>query len=125
MKKISILFCIALTFLTCKKSKEDFATEGLNGKWQMVLYGGFLPELPSIKKDDITWTFDLSKYTVKVVNKISAKYPYILKSGTYRITWTDKTIYLDHVNYDFKLKDNVLTLSYKPELDGPILQFNK
>ena len=126
MNKLLFLITATGILLSCNKSNNlDEIPNKLHGKWQMVGYGAFLPSLPELNENDITWTFDIPANLLTIVNNVELKYPFILPTGSYHIDVSDETMTIKGVEYDYILKNDNLTVSHHPELDGPMMGFVK
>lgn len=121
MKKLILISFVILSSYSCDnlgKLRKD-----LNGKWEMISYVSFLPSLPIFNKNEVVWTFDVSKRHLFVTNNVESKYPFLLESGSYDIKMHGKTILISNILYEFSVKNGVLTISDRPELDGPVMKF--
>ena len=97
----------------------------LNGNWGMVSYVAYLETLPIINENDISWDFDIEGMVLNINNKIAEDYPYILPSGEYPIIFTANTVKIDDTTYDYEVKNEKLIISDMPELDGPLMTFER
>ena len=122
--KILPLFLLLIALSSCPK--PNGSADQFDGKWQMKSYTVFAPERPVINEGDIIWTFKSSAQSLYIENKIESQYPYIKKSGEYNYSTTGTSkINIDGQTFDYKFEGDQLTLSDKPELDGPLIIFEK
>jgi hypothetical protein len=123
VKNFSALVIIILLFNSCTSDKVENVPKQLSGEWEMIHYSSLL--VASIDADEIIWTFNLSENQLIISNSIETKYPFILPSGNYTIEVLKDKIIIESAEYDYSIEDNQLTISNKPEVDGPLMIFNR
>lgn len=73
---------------------------------------------------DIIWRFDSQKkLTVEIKVDLSGLRAPVLEEGQYTYELKPGKIVVNDIEYDYLLKDNELTISNHPEVDGPYLLF--
>jgi hypothetical protein len=116
MKKIFTLLFITVLFASCSSDDASPVTgDGTaNGKWNLDRYVAFLPEPAVIRDGDITWTLT-SLNTLVVNNRIESRYPFMIPSGNYTVSFTANGFAIEGAGtYLYKVEDDILSV-YIPE----------
>lgn len=121
MKKWILLIFIFTISLAC--SNDDAANDPMNGIWNLVTVSCEC-EIPIFEKGTHVWDFDLSTNQLTVVNTIEEDLQ-ILDTGMYSFSRSGSTITIQNVTYDYYFQDAKLYLGDAPEIDGPLLQFER
>ena len=126
MKNLLGAFILILALSSCSNDKnKPAANDDLSGKWTMVTYVAFMPELPVLKPGDVTWQFDLKKNKLLINNQVESAYSYLYPSGSYVISVTADKVTIGETAYKYYFENNQLIVSDRPELDGPIMTFKR
>jgi hypothetical protein len=126
MKKILTLSILAFTAFACSKNNDRVvADENLNGSWTMTVYVAFMPALPELNPGDVVWRFDVANEKLHIQNQVAAAYPFLHPTGSYEISLTAETVTIDAIVYDYFFQDGRLIIQDHPELDGPVMVFER
>jgi len=115
---------------TCSKT-DTVRVNPLEGTWNLVSYQGFRV-FEEFEAGEVTLTFDASEQVLVVENNYTerrlhmpteGKYTYEQKSS--KISIQDETFMNGTTTLDFSIVGKNLTLSDKPELDGPLMVLSK
>ncbi|MFK7798995.1 MAG: hypothetical protein AB8E82_16195 [Aureispira sp.] len=121
------LLASALLLGACQKdgivAKNTSLT--LTGDWYMTDYQAFTLQPIPISYGDIRWSFDSTAQTITIQNNTNVLNP----SGTYSYTQTATELTVVFPTYsqtfDYSFASGTLILSDHPELDGPVITFNR
>jgi hypothetical protein len=140
MKYILTIICLLSLAATCNNKTTTKAndkvetrsnTTAINGKWTMVSYSAFLPNIPSLSEGDIVWKIDPATKTIAVLMKNpertndmgfnTGSYPYEIKGDKMII---NGRTYLYMIEEDGSLK---LDSNTDPNMskDAPVMRFKK
>ncbi len=130
MKYIACFLMFAL-INTCSKTETIRINNPLNGTWELVSFQGFRV-FEEFDGDEVLLSFNIDEQVLVVVNNytkrnlnlpVTGKYPYTEKNG--QISIQDELFMNGTKILDFVIEGKSLTLSNKPELDGPLLILSK
>lgn len=129
MKYLACFLMFAL-INTCSK-KDTVRVDPLEGTWDLVSYQASRI-FEEFEAGEVTLSFNVSEqvlivennYTEKILNlPVEGKYAYDQKST--QISIQNETFMNGTKILDFSIEGKSLTLSDKPELDGPLLILSK
>jgi hypothetical protein len=117
---------MSMLFLgSCQKETIKNTSMTLTGDWYMTDYQAFSPQPIVVNRGDILWSFDTIAQTITIQNSTNRFNP----SGTYAYnkTATELTVVFPDYSqtFDYSFVNNTLVLSDSPELDGPIITFER
>jgi hypothetical protein len=127
---LSLLFLIAFSSCTKETQEEEecanSACRVLVGEWNLMSHSAGLAGSENYDKDDVTWTFN-GDGTVDVLINVTLTNSYmpIKTSQTVNYVMNGTEITVDNGRYDFTVDGSKLTLSDHPELDGPVIFFER
>ncbi len=122
MKKL-ILIISAGAFCACSDDDGPAIANDLNGQWHLIdVTCECMPA--NLVAGDHTWDFDLSKKQLSVVNNVD-KPLQILKTGSYAFKIEPGEITIQSVTYDYYFEKGQLFLADHPEVDGPLMEFER
>ncbi|MDN5213539.1 hypothetical protein QQ020_15820 [Fulvivirgaceae bacterium BMA12] len=122
MKKL-ILILLVCAFSACSDDDEPAVADDLNGKWHLTnVTCECMPA--NLVAGDHTWDFDLSKKQLNVVNSVN-KPLQILETGSYAFKIENDEITIQSVTYDYYFEKGQLFLADDPEVDGPLMTFER
>ncbi|MGD1844984.1 MAG: hypothetical protein ACFB10_06275 [Salibacteraceae bacterium] len=78
-----------------------------------------------LQRGDQVWTFDVETNQLHVRNNSPQPENSILASGTYPIAVGSQSVTIETVEYDYYFTNGRLFLSDHPEVDGPLIEFEK
>lgn len=128
LKTNLFVFALMLLFASCTKDAEEVVVSPLDGEWNLTAYSAGLMGGESFAKDDITWTFNSNNNTVDVLinTTLSANsYVSIKTTSTHSYSVNGSKITIGTYEYDFYFQGRDLILSDHPELDGPMIKFER
>lgn len=120
--RIFILTIIGI-LASCSEDNDNLSYNELDGEWNLITASCGFCEPLNLNVDDYVWTFDTSKETLLVENKISVQHQSLLEPGNYNLKVTDTTVTVLSVEYDYYFNEGKLILSDHPEVDGTVLEF--
>ena len=135
MKKLLFLLSVLIFLATScnnkatKKVAEVSDLDKLNGKWTMVSYSAFMPNIPSLADGDIIWRINRSKSEITVSMKNKTKTGNLgFEPGTYYYEVNKDKININgrEYAYSFEADGNLkLDKNTDPSLskDQPVMRF--
>lgn len=128
---LSILFLIAFSSCTKENQEEmDNCTtstcRALLGEWNLMNYSAGLAGAEGYNKDDVTWTFHSNGTVDILINVVlnNSNMP-IQTNQTVNYVINGAEIEVDNRRYDLIINGTELTLSDHPEVDGPVIFFER
>ncbi len=76
------------------------------------------------RSGDNVWNFDLTKSQVLISNQVQRPLQ-IFESGVYDFILTDSTILIGDIRFDYFFEGRHLLLADEPEVDGPLITFER
>lgn len=134
MKYVLLFSCLIFIAATCSKttSQEKSLLQSLDGKWTMVSYVAFMPDLPILKKGDIIWKFDTKNAKVETKMKDAKRTEDIgFNPGTYSYKMDGDKIIINGRDYFYKINEDGTSMKLDkntdPELskDRPVMTFSR
>ena len=126
MKQLLLLLMLVGIFNSCTKD-EVSTNAAIDGEWNLMIYSAGIGGYETYNKDDVTWTFN-SNNTVDVLINITIlpnTYMPIQTSTTVAYAINGSQVIVGNMTYDFYYENGKLILSDHPELDGPLIEFER
>lgn len=112
----AVLLCL---LVSCSEDEDP----GIERSWSLTYFTNGFAGGGDYQTGDIVWRFDSKKkLTVEINVALSWRAP-VLEEGEHPYELKPGKIVLNDIEYDYVLKDNELTISNHPEVDGPYLVF--
>ncbi len=107
--KIAFILCALIASFSCDNSDTKRVEENsIGGKWNLIeSYGGYMGKL--FEKGQCVWYIDREKGELIVQSNLQEQTP-LLGAGTYKMNFTDSTIYRKGLKYFYKVGNNRLFL---------------
>ncbi|WP_204347031.1 hypothetical protein [Psychroserpens algicola] len=124
MKKTLFLIFVIGFLSSCNNTDEssNTITNELNGEWNLVAVSCFCEPI-HLEAGDHIWTFNLSANMLNILNNVTEDLHTIPDTGVYEISFSENTVTLLDVEYDYYFENDRLYLANQPEADGPLIEF--
>ena len=125
MKKVGSLFIFVWILFGCDSG--DLPANSIAGTWNLRTFQCCLFQTEQFNQGDIIWKFnsnEILEVNINIVLEDESQIP-IQENGSFSYDFNQTSVVIDNTEYDFTLENDQLILSDDPEVDGPIIIFDK
>jgi hypothetical protein len=125
MKRLFFIPFLFVCFFAC--DSDDSQSNDLSGSWNLMSFQCCLFEPESFNQGDIIWSFNSNNTLDVTINTelIENSQLPIQENSSVSYSLTSNTVTLESIEYDYFFEDGLLYLTDDPEVDGPIIIFER